>query len=283
MAGDLPDLNKQNVGWIAYYNMIDNTDVTQSDLTDGTTQEAGDDGPAELESMISDGSSENIDYYDNGVVVKYIGRTRLVTIRFKTDGWITAHMDRNRSHDITENSPDGLNGVADIVDWKDDVSYDTNRTDASESSLVNNTLERAINTALKQMSNYDADIKDKYDPDDVKLYNYEFDTNNVTLLSDARIAKGGKYTYEFQYTDATEVQHVSVAVAHSNFSDSIEIKLENDTIVLTQPRRNEEWAAFNATNRFNNLSSGEPLTIEAELDNSNAAHEHSVHVVVVWN
>lgn len=282
MAGELPDLNKQNVGWIAYYNVVDNTDVTQSDLTDGTKQQEGDDGPAELESMISDRNKENIDYYDNGVVVKYLGRTRLVTIRFKTDGWITAHMDRNRSHARNQGSPDDLNGVADIADWKDDVIYN-NGTDASESSLVNNTLERAINTALKQMSNYDADIKDKYDPNDVKLYNYEFETNNATLLSDAKVAKDNEYTYEFQYTDATEVQHVSVAVAHATDDRNVEIKTDNDTVFLTQPRGHEEWAVYNATTEFNNLSSGEPLTIEAGLDYPSDYREYSIHVVVVWN
>lgn len=283
MAGELPDLNKQNVGWIAYYNVIDNTDVTQSDLTDGTKQQEGDDGPAEIESMISDRNNENIDYYDNGVVVKYVGLARLVTIRFKTDGWITAHMDRNRSHARNQRSPDGLNGVADIVDWKDDVSYNSTRRDASESSLVNNTLERAINTALKQMSNYDADIKDKYDPNDFKLYNYEFETNNATLLSDAKVSKNDVYTYEFQYTDATEVQHVSVAVAHATDDRNVEIKTDNDTVFLTQPRRHEEWAVYNATTEFNNLSSGEPLTIEAGLDYGNESREYSIHVVVVWN
>lgn len=279
---DLPDLNKSNVGWIAYYNVVDNTDLSQSDLTDGTIQENGD-GPAETETMISDQNDENIDFYDNGVIVTYNGRTRTVTVRFKTDGWITAHMDRNRSQGTKqESSPDSLNGVADIVDWKDNVAWRSDITNASESSLVNNTLERAINTALNQMSNYSVDIKDKYDPNDVELYNYEFDTNNATVLSDARTGGENTYTFEFQYTDSTEVQHVSVAVSHSANQRSAVIKTGSD-VVLTNPSQEGEWAVYDATSKFNSLSSGEPFTIQVALDFNNEFREYSLHVVVVWS
>lgn len=280
---DLPDLTKANVGWIAYYNVIDNTDVTQSDLTDGTIEENGD-GPAEIETMISDQNNENIDYYDNGVIVTYDGPTRIVTIRFKTDGWITAHMDRSKNYQTQQSDYAGIDGVHDIVYWNDDVSY-SNSTNASESSLVNNTLERSIKTALEQMSIHDGKISTPYDPNDVELYNYEFDSNNVTLLSDAKVAKENSYNYDFQYTDATEAKHVAIAVSLSGYYDyeRVESLTENTNIVKRYNDGGTSWGAINATTAFNNLNSGEPYELFGLLDITSQTREYSLHVVVVWS
>lgn len=275
----LPDLDTSNVGWFAYYNVINNTDVVESDLT-------GDNGgPSELESMISDSNSENIDYYDNGVIVTYNGPTRTVTIRFKTDGWITAHMDRTKNYRAKDESGyGGIDGVHDIVHWNDDVRYDTGSTDASESSLVTNTLERSINTGLRQMSVYDTKISSPYNPNDVSLYNYEFQTNNVTLLSDAKIGRENVFSYDFQYTESTDVQHVAIAVSQSGYNTDDRVYSETEgRYITTNPNSGSEWGAIDATTAFQNLGDGVPYQITAESSYTNDAREFSLHVIVVWS
>jgi hypothetical protein len=279
---DLKPDQDPKVGWIAYYNVVDNTDVTESDLTDGTVEENGD-GPAEIETMISQ-NNENIDYYNNGVIVTYEGPTRIVTIRFKTDGWITAHMDRSKSYATEQSDYSSIDGVHDIVHWNDDVTTSGSNTDASESSLVTNTLERSIKTALEQMSIHDTKISSPYDPNDVKLYNYEFDTNNATLLSDAKIGIGNTYSYDFQYTDATQVQHVAIAGSAVGRGGT-EIRSHTGTYeLISGADRGSEWGAIDATERFKNLSSGQPYELTASLDTDRSNDwEYSLHVVVVWS
>lgn len=281
MSGNIPDLTTSNVGWIAYYNVVNNTNVTESDLTDGTVEENGD-GPAEIETMTNQ-NNENIDYYDNGVIVTYEGPTRIVTIRFKTDGWITAHMDRTKNYDIQQGDYADIDGVHDIVHWNDDVAYNGS-ADASESSLVTNTLERSIKTALEQMSIHDTKISSPYDPNDVELYNYEFDSNNATLLSDAKrggVDGGGTWNYKFQYTDATQVEYVVIAVSHAGTDETISQTGSNKTIV--NPYQDAEWGAINATDKFKNLSSGQPYELTVDLGYDSADRECSLHVVVVWS
>lgn len=284
MAGELPDLNKQNVGWIAYYNVIDNTDVTQSDLTDGTTE--GSDGPAEIESMISDRNNENIDYYDNGVIVTYYGPTRLVKIRFKTDGWITAHMNRNKDYKKVRDNyegtrgENGVNGIHDIVHWNDEGLGDNA---VSESSLVTNTLERSIKTALEQMDIYGTDIESNYDPNDVELYSYEFETNNVTLLSDARSGIEGIKRYDFQYTEATSAAHVAIAASSRGYDETGVFSETQNTDIVNPDNNDKEWAAINATSAFNNLDSGDPYRLQGDIAFDTPDRQYSVHVVVVWS
>jgi hypothetical protein len=254
MSTNLDDLKTNNVGWIAYYNVLDNTSVT-------------DVSPSETASLVSD--NDNISYFDNGVVVNYNGPTRSeYIIRFKNDGWITAHMKRANVNNA------GNDGVHDIVDW---TKYRTG-------SLKNNVLERSIKNALSQLSNWSS-IQSGYKASEVGLYNYEYETSNVTLLSeDARDAGDGSYNIQFQYTQETNVARaVAAGKAESYDSEYAYVdSITDGSYVVDNSSSSPSFGTLDITDTLQNtLSAGDAYKIK--IGKAYGVYEASVDIVVLWS
>lgn len=157
---DLPDLNTDSIGYIAYWNALENGNVGEFD-------------PSEVV------NSDNVNSYqafDNGVhITSYTSVTgREISCRAKTDGWIIAYMDRTNDFAVTT-SQDNVRGYIDIVnDW---TSYQ------SFGGPGNHTLERAIYDLASQASNFGSMT---YNASDVSLFNYEYpNATGTTILHES--------------------------------------------------------------------------------------------------
>jgi len=86
----LPDLNTSSLGFVAYYNVLDNTTLTSVDPT----------------ATISSNAVKNYTQYDNGIEGETDSRRRgdgrEVKFRVKTDGWILLYLDRTYNYGVQQ-------------------------------------------------------------------------------------------------------------------------------------------------------------------------------------
>lgn len=182
---DLPDLDTSSVGYVAFWNFIDQGGAGEIDPTEVT----------------SDGGVQSYTTYDNGVEGVYAAGTRDCTFRVKQDGWMIAYFDRKAEEQQygskNENLPTGTYSI--VANW-DDGS-------AGASSGDNNALERVINSLYNQLSNKNTAT---YSAADVGLYNYEVGGTTTTILTDQQDSPGNddqvrSATPTFQYTSETSL------------------------------------------------------------------------------
>lgn len=183
---DLSDIDTTNVGFIGYWNAIDQGGVSSID-------------PSEVTSW---GNITSYTLYDNGIEGKAeirVGthtdagdRYREVHFRVKNDGWVVAWLDR-------EFDPATNTGPWDILKgWA---------TQYSVSNISANTLETAIEQMKNQFSNSGSMT---YTRGDVGLYNYNYSSaTTVTNLRWDAGNPGGTLTAEFSYTSGT-TRHLQV-------------------------------------------------------------------------
>lgn len=196
---DLPDLDTTGVSFIAYWNAVSQGGIAEADM--------------DAEDVLSDGNINSQTLYDNGVIVEYNllggypegggnGGTREATMRVKNDGWFVAYIDRTEDFGIQTGQADTIRGPWDIMNaW----------TGTSTSTIVNNALERAINSLQGQLS-----ASPTYQTSDVGLYNYEHPNADFASMFSA---EGGPKTSAFLYTSATNVLWaVATGSAEQDFS-----------------------------------------------------------------
>lgn len=157
----LPGLDTSNIGFIAFWNHLDN-------------------GASDIDPSETTGELSSVTEYSNGVQgERSVNFNRLanrtVRCRVKSDGWIIAWIDRTDA-DFTGGS--GQHGQHDIVyDWTQEFNYNT---------LDQNILERQINVLYNALSNSG---QATYNPSDVALYNYAYpdatDISQFTLDEDS--------------------------------------------------------------------------------------------------
>jgi hypothetical protein len=167
----LPDLPTQNIGFVAYYNVIDQTTVGSIDVSEVT----------------NDPSVNAVDAYDNGVdITSYtLINGRDANARVKSDGWMIAWIDRSNSFGTRENDPDNVRGYNDLsAGWKDDGELDIG---------IKNSLDQAIESMKNQFSN-SGQIDQDFDIDDIGLYNYEYENATATtqVAGFTTIGSGGQ-------------------------------------------------------------------------------------------
>jgi len=178
---NLPDLNKSQVSFIAYWNAIDqggDTDISPSNVANASR----------VNSMTT---------YDNGVEGKYeIEPTREANFRVKDDGWMLVWLDQTAEFDTFRNAH--IPGPWDIHrHWNKEIQYGNNNT-----SMVESSLERALNELRKQLDSSDVH---QYSPGDVGLYNYQHpDATGVACYAMAQSDSGSDYsTGTYTYTGST--------------------------------------------------------------------------------
>lgn len=154
---DLPDLNTDSIGFIAYFNIVDDGNLSQSfDITE----------------ILNSGNVSTSELYDNGVEGTYNDANgTTINFRGKDDGWVITWRGRDGVDQPQQNSPP--RGKWDFVrDWSDPLN--------NTPSISTNTLERAINDLVSQLS---VSSSISYSSSKVGLYNYEFpDATTATLL-----------------------------------------------------------------------------------------------------
>lgn len=175
----LPDIDTNGVSYIAYWNAIDQGGA--SDIApEETTSQAN-----IVESTL----------YDNGIEATYQTNTaggREVTIRVKSDGWFVAYMDRTKLYAVDEQDFIDIRGTWDIAsDW----------AGGGAASIVNNSLERAINALYQELSNSGSI---NYNVSDVGLYNYNTpDATNISVASAGESQEDTTNSFGFVYTEET--------------------------------------------------------------------------------
>jgi len=202
---DLPDLDTNNVSFVAYWNAIDDGGVGQIDP----------------EETLTSSYVNSYDIYDNGVVIDYesligrdYGRNKLysdgkpITVRVKTDGWFVAYLDSGS--DFATQSASRISGMYDVAaSWENPESV---------AEYSQNTLERAINDLQSELDN-SGNIS--YNTSDVGLYNYQ--NESASNINGTSLFGGSSGTGGFSYTPNTTLYEAIAAgcgSSRSNFGTS---------------------------------------------------------------
>lgn len=258
---NIPNLDTyQEKSWVAYYDVTEYTELEEinpeeiNDELDMTTKMKG---------------------YDDGIVLEYDGPTReYYTVRASTNGFLTIHMDI--AHDYTrsnQSSSSGIDGVHDIVYWNQSASIANN--------MIENVLERAIYNCLNSLSEWDSDISDNYNKEDVGLYNYEYDSKKSTVFSYSLDSPDSDTTKVFSFTDETNIHKIIIA-AHGYQGDSIYagvgLHIDNVEILDTYNENRSEFIAVDYTEEYD---VGNPVELYLNTRRGSGS-SISVHVVVIW-
>lgn len=190
---DLPDINTSNVGFLAFWNALDDGQVSDIDPDEVTNS----------------GRVSNAVFYDNGLTFDYQiplqNQDRTVSGRCKEDGWLVIYMDRTLEIDRNVNYTNTLpQGPYDLMDNWQQVDTRDNQ-DEPNSSVITNNLARGINHLQGQFSN-SANISFNYS--DVGLYNYNHTGATTTTCFSVATWGGTGGTFEFSYTASTDLYEV---------------------------------------------------------------------------
>jgi len=191
---ELPDLDTGNIGFIGFYNIIDQGNFS---------------GDWTVDEVLDDSNIISYTLYDNGIEGVYsLATGREAGFRVKSDGWFMAYIDRSNSYG-TESSSENIRGYWDIArDWT---------SSSGSSTIATHTLERAIYNLKEQLDNK-AGIA--YNSSDVGLYNFEYENATNTVCFSANVSRGGDYNSEsqqagFSYTGPTDIKFMAAAGSNS--------------------------------------------------------------------
>jgi len=195
----LPDLNTANVGYIAYWNAINDGQVGSINVSD----------------TLSNSNITQYTLYDNGWVGRYRCPTgRVLSARVKQDGWFIVYTDRTNSFTThTGSKPVGY--------W--DIVNDWSAQDGSTQTMTNNSFERSIHSLQSNLSNSGTIT---YNPTDVKLYNYQYPnagTSSIMSVQDNKHDYGSRpatFTSDVIYTDRVTLEYAS-AQASCNYTGTV--------------------------------------------------------------
>lgn len=194
---DLPDLDTTQIGFIAYYNAIDQGGV--SSIT-----------PDEV---LSSSLITSQTLYDNGVEGTFelpntqgrAAQGREGTFRVKNDGFIVTFIDR--TNDFTQKTGSPVRGYWDMAVNINKASGDTGKV---VPSIGPSTLEQGLNSLRQELSNSPSM---DFSFADVGVYNYEFPgATTLTVLGDGIDASATSASPAFSYTSSTSLDYVA---AHS--------------------------------------------------------------------
>lgn len=186
----LPDITTSGVGYIAYWNAINDGGVGSITASDALT----------------DGNIQSYTLYDNGFTAQYttpnVGRT--ITVRVKQDGWFVAYMDR--TNQFVQNASTKPNGYYDLVDNWTDNSNEVN-------AFPINSLERSINSLQSNLSNSGSIT---YNSSDVGLYNYQYSSATTSTMFGTHRSTTVNFTSGLIYTSGTTVLYAAATGKGNN-------------------------------------------------------------------
>lgn len=254
----LPDIDTTQVGWIAYWNAIDQGGLNSIDPED----------------VLSAGFITSYEIYDNGIDgVGTSPNGREINWRVKNDGWFVAWMDNNETYSKNEGSRSTITGHWDInPDW---TSGNTRST-----LMTNNNLEIRINDLARQLSNWDSSI---YSSSDVGLYQYDYSSpTTATMLQIAGSDNNSNYnsfngkTANFMYTSNTTLYYGAVS-GHGEGAGNANATFENDTFA----GGNGNHGSIDALN--DGLIPDAEVQYTAELGSYSNAASNSVALLMMWD
>lgn len=159
---DMPDLDPENVSWIAWWNLMDHSDPIPDSINP--------------EDTLSAYSFESTEYYDNGIVAEWNPEyNQSVYIRVKSDGWFVAYTKREQNHGVRYTYD--VRAPPDEFDFYGDYMIFGGRT--QNYGVDNNILSTPINQMASRLSVW-SDVF--WDYPDVGLYNYRLEGSKVALL-----------------------------------------------------------------------------------------------------
>lgn len=264
----LPDINTDEVSFLAYWNAIDQGGVDSI-------------GPEET---LED--SDIVDYtlYDNGWEGKYsLYDGREASVRVKNDGWFVVYIDDSESFDENVTDNDLIRGPWDIIyNWTQE---------SSTGDMTNGALFRVIESLQSYLS-----ADPTYDSSKVGLYNYDFGSaTTVTHLSASdKVSnlEGETYSYGFSYTSETEISYaVATGSGDKDFVDSSsddygQVIFEDYTYLDASEEGSPVRSVYDVLDEHGIPDSGTEYTIENghsygrdSADNVNASH----NLLVVWS
>lgn len=223
----LPDLDKSNVGPIAFWNAIDQGGVSDIDPSEATSW-----------SFINSST-----LYDNGVqgtVNLDIGgenngipgtRTVYGNFRVKEDGWIIVWLDQSENFTQNEQLHSGFNNDIDMPNsmkgwWNLDPrwingSYRVNPPDAVDSSF-----NYQVNGLRQELSNSGSMTFSK---SDIGLYHFGYEASVLTVLG---TSANFTDTYRFSYSNSTDFKAVVAAgSSQARSGDSSDLEFQGDSTV----------------------------------------------------
>jgi len=266
---DLPDLNTSQISWIAYYNIVDQGDLSVD---------------FDISEIASSSRVNSQTLYDNGIEGDYNPVTG-DTIRFrgKQDGWIIAWMDQSGSDTSRTDSPP--QGPWDIANqWSD--------SNTATGGFTQNTLERAISDLQSQLSVSDGIT---YNSADVGLFNYlQPNATTATLLSEEVLeGESGDPSTGLTYTDGTTIsQHwvygqVSIYVATTGTSGSGSTTFDGVTLADVSHLSGEsgyfaEYSALDAEYRNIAQEAGTEYTGSISVGGGNSSQGGALHHLISW-
>jgi len=207
---DLPDLNKNDISFIAYWNAIDQGGVSSIDPSEVTSA-----------SEFTGGV-----YYDNGIEGYFtLTNGRQATVRIKNDGWLIAYLDTEESYATEVSDVDLIRGHHDLIhDWD---------TSDSAGSTSPNTLTRAVSTLKDEFSNSGSMA---YGDSQVSLYNYQFSgaTTTTHLSFRKQVGNKPKYNLGILWTAGT-TRHRHIATCSHEAANTYAKDYNGDYIAQGNP------------------------------------------------
>lgn len=262
MSDNVPDLDTDKVSWVAYYDVTEHTNLN------------GIEKPTQLDDNVDE--VNNLEQYDDGVVLNYVGPTRDYTIRATTSGEITAHMEQKSEYsDLNDSTTDSseLNGTHDIVNWISPSNIDSNMNE--------NVLERAIKNCLENIDEWDSDIENNYNSENVGLHNYKFEECEVSLFSQSLNNREDEYA--ILYAEETNIIDSIICVSSNDSSGNSRRKrvfVNNDNTV--HDSNEDSTTAYSAVNLNDIIKPGERIQISNSFENGSFEYL-TIHIIVLWN
>jgi hypothetical protein len=258
---NLPDLDTTQVGFIAYWNALDDGGVAAIDP----------------EEMLDDSNINSYTLYDNGFVASYSNPVNSlpVTVRAKTDGWITVHTDSGGNFNASGERDPGRSFL-DCSGWWN-IATGPNRSTGG-ASLTNHVLRQSIGRLQGFLTNSGSIT---YNSGDVGLYHYEFpDATNTTL---AYVDQNGDNSSSggISYTSTTTIDAVA-AFGYANSKEFIDQALSSfEGVELADAYEGTVFGSLDAVE--NNLvgSSGTEYTLTASGGGQDA--DSYTAVVALWH
>jgi len=172
----LPDLEPDQLGYIAFWNIIEQGGMPKSEL--------------DWSDVLSNGNVISHDLYDNGYEINYDDPAwETMTLRLKTDGWVIAYSEVGVDYDGTnaentsgsgqideDNPPNILNN---LTQWWKKATDTAHGSYSDPDTLEINRFERAIATARNALSNGGVAT---YNSEDVGFYDFVHNAEAHTIL-----------------------------------------------------------------------------------------------------
>jgi hypothetical protein len=259
----LPDLDTSNIGFIAFWNALDQG------------------GAPDIDPATAEGAFSTTQEYSNGIDGSYLLTTaavdnREIKGRIKDDGWIIVWLDRSFDEATRVSSGSTLNGPYDIVtDWGANNAGDW---------TSNFALADAINDIRNSLS-----TSTSFNRGGVGVYNFNYEpATDFTIVSDE--ISSGTNTFDFtpsvnnlyQVAVCGASRELDVYAGNEGRAD-FAVNQENVPIARAVVGEGSEIGARDPLSR-NEVSVGETITCQLEgRTDIDGTYRSSLNIIITWD